>query len=363
MSMLTRLLTDKNALNHTRTGQLPLAPLQPGEAIVRVDRVAVTTNNITYAAFGDAMRYWDFFPTGEVGWGHMPVWGFAEVIASDVEGVVVGERFYGYWPIASHLRMQPVRVTARGFYDGAEHRQGLTSAYNQYTRTSADPAYRAEDENWQMLVRPLFITSFMLADFLVDNGFFGARRLVFSSASSKTAFGTAFCLAQEGGIERVALTSERNRAFVQGLGCYERTVAYGELESLGTDVPTLYVDFSGDEDLRARVHHHLGAALVYDCYAGSAQNTQFLRDAALPGPAPAFYFAPVQIKKRNADWGPEVVNQKFNAAQRAFIERISDPRQPWMRVQEHRGVAAAQTLVDDLHAGRIDPQAGHVVLL
>jgi hypothetical protein len=363
MSMLTRLLTDKNALNHTRTVQSPLAPLQPGEAILRVDRVAVTTNNITYAAFGDAMQYWDFFPTGEAGWGHMPVWGFAEVVASDVEGVAVGERFYGYWPIASHLRMQPVRVTARGFYDGAEHRQGLTSAYNQYTRTRTDPAYRAEDENWQMLVRPLFITSFMLADFLSDNAFFGARRLVFSSASSKTAFGTAFCLQGQEGIEGVALTSPRNSAFVQGLGCYERTVAYGELEALDASVPTLYVDFSGDEDLRARVHHHLGDALVYDCYAGSAQNTQFLRDTALPGPAPAFYFAPVQIKKRNADWGPEVVNQKFNAAQRAFIERISDARQPWMQVQEHPGFGAAQALVEDLHAGRIDPQRGHVVVL
>lgn len=363
MTMQTRLLTDKNALNHTRTDQLPLAPLQPGETLLRVDRVAVTTNNITYAAFGDAMKYWDFFPTGEAGWGHMPVWGFAEVVASEVEGVAVGERFYGYWPIASHLRMQPMRVTARGFYDGAEHRLGLTSAYNQYTRTSADPAYRAADENWQMLVRPLFITSFMLADFLSDNAFFGAERLVFSSASSKTAFGTAFCLQGQEGIERVALTSERNSAFVQGLGCYERTVAYGELEALDTAVPTLYVDFSGDEGLRARVHHHLGEALVYDCYAGSAQNTNYLRDTALPGPAPVFYFAPVQIRKRNADWGPEVVNQKFNAAQRAFIDRISDARRPWMQVQEHAGFAAAQALVEDLHAGRIDPRLGHVVTL
>lgn len=363
MTMQTRLLTDKNALNHTRTDQLTLAPLQPGEALLRVDRVAVTTNNITYAAFGDAMQYWDFFPTGEAGWGHMPVWGFAEVVASDVEGVAVGERFYGYWPIASHLRMQPVRVTARGFYDGAAHRQGLTSAYNQYTRTSADPAYRAADENYQMLVRPLFITSFMLADFLQDNGFFGARRLLFSSASSKTAYGTAFCLGGQEGIEQVGLTSARNSAFVQGLGCYQGSVAYGELETLDASVPTLYVDFSGDEDLRARVHHHLGGALVYDCYAGSAQNTNFLRDTALPGPAPVFYFAPVQIRKRNADWGPEVVNQKFNAAQRAFIDRISDARQPWMQVQEHQGFAAAQALVEDLHAGRIDPQQGHVVIL
>ena len=35
-----------------------------------------------------------------------------------------------------------------------------------------------------MLLRPLFITSFMLADFLEDNGFFGARQIVVSSASS-----------------------------------------------------------------------------------------------------------------------------------------------------------------------------------
>lgn len=363
MSMQTRLLTEKNALNHARTVQTPLPELQPGEALLRIDRVAVTTNNITYAAFGDAMKYWDFFPTGEAGWGHMPVWGFADVVASDVEGVAVGERFYGYWPIASHLRMRPVRVTARGFYDGAEHRQSLTSAYNQYPRTSADPAYQAADENYQMLVRPLFITSFMLADFLQDHGFFGARRLLFSSASSKTAYGTAFCLAGQCGIEQVGLTSARNRAFVQELGCYQSCVAYGELETLDASVPTVYVDFSGDEDLRARVHHHLGEVLVYDCYAGSAQNTDFLRDTGLPGPTPVFYFAPVQIKKRNADWGPEVVNQRFNAAQHAFIERISDADRPWMQVREHLGLGAAQALVEDLHAGRLDPRLGHVVIL
>ena len=48
-----------------------------------------------------------------------------------------------------------------------------------------------------MIVRPLFITSFMLADFLQDNAFFGARQVVVSSASSKTAYGTAFCLQGE----------------------------------------------------------------------------------------------------------------------------------------------------------------------
>jgi hypothetical protein len=363
MTTLTRLLTDKTALNHTRIHSTALAPLQPGEALLQIRRVAVTTNNITYAAFGDAMQYWNFFPTGDEGWGHMPVWGFADVVASDVDGVDVGERFYGYWPIASHLRMQPVRVTERGFYDGSAHRLSLTSAYNQYTRTRSDPAYRSEDENYQMLVRPLFITAFMLADFLQDNAFFGAQQLLISSASSKTAFGTAFCLADYPQVERVGLTSARNRAFVQSLGCYHHAVGYDALQTLDASVPTLYVDFSGDEELRARVHQHYGTQLTYDCYAGSAQNPSFLRDTALPGPKPAVYFAPVQIRKRNTDWGPAVVNLKFNAAQSAFIRRVSDAQQPWMQVQEHAGIASAQGLIEDLCAGRLDPQQGHVVVL
>lgn len=162
----------------------------------------------------------------------MPVWGFADVIASTVDGVAVGERFYGYFPIASHLRVWPERVTARGFYDGAAHRKTLTSAYNQYMRCSADAAYREADENYQMLVRPLFITSFMLADFLQDQAFFGAQQLVFSSASSKTAYGTAFCLQAYPQVQRIALTSARNKDFVAGLGCYGAVAAYDELPQI-----------------------------------------------------------------------------------------------------------------------------------
>tara|TARA_R110002124_G_scaffold218646_1_gene384550 strand:+ start:246 stop:638 length:393 start_codon:yes stop_codon:yes gene_type:complete len=124
---VTRLLTDKADPGRTerRTHESPAAAA-PGEVILSPDLFSLTTNNITYAAFGEAMNYWDFFPTGEAGFGHMPVWGFADVVASSVEGVAVGERFYGYWPIASHLRMRPDRVSERGFYDASEHRLPLT---------------------------------------------------------------------------------------------------------------------------------------------------------------------------------------------------------------------------------------------
>ncbi len=359
---VTRLLTRKNALSESRVDVRPVALALPeGQVWLAIDRVALTTNNITYAAFGDSMNYWGFFPTGVADWGHMPVWGFADVIASTVEGVAVGERFYGYFPIASHIRMRPVRVSERGFYDGAEHRLALTSAYNQYSRCSADPVYARADEDYQALLRPLFVTSFMLADFLSDNAYFGAKRLVVSSASSKTAFGTAFCLRDQNDVELVALTSPRNRAFVEGLDGYQHTVSYDELTTLDTMTPTLYVDFSGDDELRSRVHRHFGTALVYDCFAGSAQKAAEHQPPPLPGPAPVFYFAPVQIRKRNADWGPAVVNQRFGDAQKAFISELGAPGNAWMRVVEHPGFEAAQRLIADLHDGKAAPIDGHVV--
>ena len=53
-----------------------------------MDAFALTTNNITYAVFGAAMQYWDFFPTADPDvWGCVPVWGFAEVVETTSDGV------------------------------------------------------------------------------------------------------------------------------------------------------------------------------------------------------------------------------------------------------------------------------------
>lgn len=82
--------------------------LQAGQARLAVRRFALTANNITYAAFGEAMGYWRFFP-GADGRGRLPVWGFAEVTESRAEGLAAGERVYGYLPAASGLVVTPAR--------------------------------------------------------------------------------------------------------------------------------------------------------------------------------------------------------------------------------------------------------------
>jgi hypothetical protein len=361
---LVRLITRKGAPGETRIAraELRLAP-EPGEIILAPDVVSLTTNNITYAAFGDALGYWQFFPAGEAGWGHMPAWGFADVVASRVPGAEVGERYFGFFPIASHVRMRPERAGERGFIDGAAHRKSLPAVYNQYARCNADAYYRPQYEPLQCLLKPLFLTSFLLADFLVDNGFFGARRLVFSSASSKTAYGTAACLEGAVDVRLVALTSPRNLDFVKRLGCYHEAGTYEQFAGLPVDLPTMYVDFSGDPALRDRVHRHFGASLVYSCSVGAAQSTEAAPLTAAVGPAPQFFFAPDQVRKRSTDWGQAELNRRIGEGLLRFYDRVSATPDPWLTLVTGKGYEAARDVIGRLGRGQLPPAEGHVVRL
>ena len=84
--------------------------LPEGGVRMRIDLFSLTSNNITYAAFGEAMNYWSFFPTGDPATGCIPVWGFACVVESRCAGVAPGERYYGYFPIADEVDLYPARA-------------------------------------------------------------------------------------------------------------------------------------------------------------------------------------------------------------------------------------------------------------
>src|SRR5882672_8547454 len=195
--------------------RLPDTAALPDEALlIRIDRFAFTANNITYAVLGDQLKYWQLFPALE-NFGNIPVWGFGEVIASRHPGIAIGETLFGYFPMASHLVIEAADVNKRGLRDGAAHRQGVAPVYNAYARVSGNPAFMGKQGDYQALLRPLFMLSFLVDDFLAENEFFGARRVMLSSASSKTAFGLAHLLHGRDGIRAVGLTSASNVPFVK----------------------------------------------------------------------------------------------------------------------------------------------------
>jgi hypothetical protein len=350
----------KADLHQTRLSHLDPAPLQTGEVRMAVQRFAFTANNITYAAFGDAMKYWQFFPTPDAAWGSIPVWGFADVAESACEGVAVGERFYGYYPMASHVTLLPARVNDHGFYDAAPHRAELHPVYNQYVLSSTDPLYSAGTEDIQALLRPLFVTSFLIDDFLADNDFFGPTTLLLSSASSKTAYGTAFQLAQRKGIEVIGLTSAANVAFCEGLGCYHQVWTYDQLDQIAVDAAYVYVDFAGNAKLRHRIHSQF-ANLKYSCSIGGAHVNELGGAKDLPGVRATLFFAPAQIKKRSADWGATGLRDKLGAAWQAFTAQVTQPQAPWLVAQQHHGIAAFEAVYQEVLKGSSDPRSGHIL--
>ncbi|MGC1174501.1 DUF2855 family protein [Polaromonas sp.] len=358
----TTLLVRKNALASTRLETAEDTPLADGQVRVRVDSFALTSNNITYAAFGDAMNYWQFFPTGEEGWGTIPVWGFGSVVQSLHPGVAVGERLYGYYPMASATVLTPARLGTSGFYDGAPHRRELHAVYNQYLRCSADPFYTPATEDTQALLRPLFITSFLIDDFLADNDFFGAQTMLLSSASSKTAYGTAFQLAQRRGTEVIGLTSPANVAFCESLGCYSQVLTYDQLDQISADAACIYVDFAGNAKLRHAIHSRF-VNLKYSCSIGGTHVAELGNARDLPGPRATLFFAPAQIKKRSADWGADGLGQRLVQAWQAFSTRVAQAPSPWLVVQHHEGAEAVAASYQQVLAGRGDPRTGHILKL
>ncbi len=335
-----------------------LAP-RDGDALLRVDAFAFTANNVTYAVAGEMMRYWSFFPAEE-GWGRVPVWGFGEVIESRHPEVAEGERVYGYFPMSSYLRLQPGAISPQSFADVSPHRQGLPPVYNQYTRLANDPVHDPEREDARMLYWPLFVTSFLIDDFLADGEFFGAEAVLLSSASSKTSFALAFLLSRRrAGQAVVGLTSPSHREFVRGLGCYDEVVTYDEVTSLAADRPTAFVDMAGNGSLTAAIHRHFGSTLVHSAVVGMTHWEQAEREPDLPGPAPTFFFAPDRVAKRTGDWGPDGLQRRMAEVWRPFVD-FTETR---LEVVHGRGRKDVEKVYLDTLEGRARPDQGHVLTL
>jgi hypothetical protein len=345
----------RNDLHETRVVESDPPEIGRGQLLLGVDSFGLTTNNITYALMGDTMSYWDFFPA-EDGWGRVPMWGFADVVESEAEGIEEGTRVFGYLPPSSHLVVRPDRASPSDFVDASPHRSKLPSAYNRYARVTGDPLYEEETEDHQMLLWPLYFTSFMIDDFLGDEGLFGAKSAVLSSASSRTSSSLAWLLARRDGVEVIGLTSPRNVEFVESLGVYDTVATYDQIATLNAD-PAVYVDMAGDAKVRSAVHEHFGESLAHSASVGITHREELGGVRELPGPKPTFFFAPDRLRKRAKDWGPEELNTRVADAWRPYVEWTRG----WLEVVHEGGPEAIERIYLEMLDGKSDPAVGHVL--
>lgn len=355
--MTSKLIVNRASIGEAKLVERPPAPLAQGEVRVRLGQFALTANNISYALSGEQIGYWKFFPDDEDGWGVVPIWGFGTVTESRSDEVPVGTGIWGFLPMASDLVMLPSKVTPNGFTDDAVHRRELPYVYNLYARTNDDPPALAEIADLRSLVFPLFTTSFVLDDFIADHDGFGADQVILGSASSKTAFGLAHYLKARGAQQVIGLTSPGNIGFVEGLGYYDQVLAYDAVTTLDAGVPSVFVDMSGNGAVVAAVHHHFADQLKASIGVGATHWEAPRNAAPLPGPRPAFFFAPAQIAKRDTDWGRGEMMRRAQAANIAFCQSLGER----MTIVHANGGEAIATAYRAMAAGETPPDRGLVL--
>jgi hypothetical protein len=349
----------KGALTDAVLADMPPSPLGEGAVRLAIESFSVTANNVTYAVAGDSFKYWDFFPAPE-GFGIVPMWGHARVIESNNAEIAVGERVYGYLPMASHLDVVPGRVTAGGFLDTTDYRQPMSPVYNSYSRLAADPEHDAAREAERMIFGPLFRTGFLIEYFLRGQDWFGAEQLIVTSASSKTALGLASVARHSSpGVKRIGLTSKGNVGFVEAAGLYDEVVAYGDLERVPV-LRSVSVDFAGNADLLAQVHRHFDAALAHSALVGMTHieaRSTFGGAEPLPGPKPALFFAPDHAVAFFKAHGAEEGGKLVAAAWHDFLKAADGT----VAIERHAGLEAARSVFTSMVGGQIDPAKGIVI--
>jgi hypothetical protein len=358
----TEIWVDRSDYRCTKTIRAEVLQPSDGQIVVAIDKFALTSNNVTYAASGDLLGYWQFYPTAEDRWGKVTVWGIAEVIGSQVPSINVGERLYGFFPMSSHLVMAPGEVSENGFVDTLAHRQALPSLYNQYSRTQSESSELREIEDQRCIFFPLFMTGFVIADLLSNNRWFDAEQIVVSSASSKTGFSAAEFIKCAGFVGRlVGLTGSQNVPFVETLDCFDSALAYEEIGAL-EDKATVYIDIAGDVAVRSRLHHHLANKAKRTLMVGATHWDQFGKSVdggALPGAEPEMFFAPAQIEKRDAEWGRGVIMRQAYAASMQLLQRLS----PLLTIEHHAGAEACVELWQALLDNQVSGQRGVMMTL
>jgi len=350
----------RDQLSETRLVDLDSGGLADGAVRLAIESFSVTANNVTYAVVGDGFGYWNFFPAPE-GYGIVPMWGHAKVVESRHPQIAAGERVYGYLPMASHLDVMPGNVSAFGFVDTSAHRQPMSPVYNQYSRLAADPEHDPSREGERMIYGPLFKTGFLIEYFMRANDWFGAGRLIMTSASSKTSMGLAAVARQRSPkVRRVGLTSAGNVEFVRASGLYDDVLSYGEVTSLPKE-PSVSVDFAGNAGLLAQIHEHLADDLRYSCLVGAthidARGAALGGGVELPGPTPTLFFAPDHGVALTREVGQEEAIRMMAESWGAFLDAADGT----VQIERLHGLEAARQAYLETLAGKVDPARGIVI--
>jgi hypothetical protein len=350
----TLLLVQRDAPTVARTVEAALPELGDGDALVEINTFGLTANNITYAVLGRSLRYFDFFAVpasvDAASEACVPVWGMATVRQSRSPMAAVGARLYGYYPASRYAVLAPAHATPAGFRVERPHLPASHAVYHFYSEPARDPFYLPEHEALMVVMRPLFLTGLLLADYFQAHEFFGADAVLMSSAASKTSFGAAAAIAQLSDRPVIGLASARACAQARAFGVYREVVTYDDLARLPAG-KFLYADVAGSKPLRHTLRALLGERLCHETQVGLSHWAEGSYDRA-GGATPKgdVFFAPAWTARRRQELG-----DAFFAGLRAGWQAQMRGAIDVFRPEHAQGAAAVLAEFQALVEGRVEP--------
>ena len=230
-----------------------------------------------------------------------------------------------------------------------------------------------------MLYRPLFWTSMWAEDWLFtapQKPYSGAKTILISSASAKTAFCFAYLVQKRGypGVKVIGLTSQGNCAFTKGLRLYDAVFTYDCVEaSIGTPQGAwMYVDVAGNDSLNLRVRKALGSCVVRNISLGvtnlspSVKST-FIRPmsgvtdashrASSSSDTPVeFFFMPEWLSERRRSLGALAISEMQYTAWTALMRDCM----AWVKMERTWGPEDVRREYGEVVRGRVGPEKGMV---
>lgn len=347
---------DRRDISRAVLQPVGIPDLRPGEALLEIEGLALSANTLTYAATGDSLGYWKYFPLPG-GAGIVPTWGIARVVQSRCDILPEGGRWFGFLPLASHLVVTPKMHSAALFSDAAPHLQGLPANYKLYRNVETDPHFLPGREAECALLRPLVMLSFLIVEHLKARGLTAADQVMLTSASSKAALSAAYLGRQAGCGHWTGLTSAKNLGFVRAAGAYDTVAAYDDMEDLEA-APRLVLDISGNASVRSRIEARWSDVIEESLIVG-ATHWEASQESFGAAARTKLFFAPDVMKASIAASGAATFEARFLDAWHAVLAWTPQ----WLSLDRRTGAAALAGAYADLLAGAVPPESGLYVTL
>ncbi|KAL8902622.1 MAG: hypothetical protein Q9207_004522, partial [Kuettlingeria erythrocarpa] len=159
-------------------------PLPPSAVRVQTALIALTANNIGYAALGTQLHWWDTFlvpasappPFNDTSaYGMVPAWGYATVLSTTIPSIPSGSLLWGCYPLSTHpvtLRLKPT-APPNHWFETSDHRRNLMPLYQRYVLAYNPPGPLTKPSSAALeklgktaLLKPLWEAAYLLNRFV-----------------------------------------------------------------------------------------------------------------------------------------------------------------------------------------------------